>query len=336
MTKKIFVVMPFVKANDRDQASLTKFFDDYIKYPIEHDSELSGKCTVKRSGDSFLILDQIIADLAHADIVICDLSGEHANPNVMFELGVRLSTSDKPVILIREKNQNNARIFDVSGLYAHEYSMQDTRALDRFLVGKVKEYLLQDLSYASPVLKILNHDAAFWMQLPIRKASAFLGGIASAAEAHLKSFTKAISVYLQRQQVSEFYAESSETCYRAIAAVEDHAEKFEDFSYHITSIPSLDSYLSSVYLLGLIDDEIERGFRTYAMNYSLYFNKSNSRYFWGSKYEEYLSYAYETLILTNLSRQIIKILGERADSPARKQYIEKFKADLQSSTLIGK
>lgn len=73
--KNIFVAMPFVSANDRDQQALTKFFDDYIKYPIENDADLRGNYLVRRSADDFAILDQIILDLVNADIVICDLSG---------------------------------------------------------------------------------------------------------------------------------------------------------------------------------------------------------------------------------------------------------------------
>ncbi|GJJ02785.1 hypothetical protein RugamoR64_33230 [Duganella rhizosphaerae] len=323
--------MPFVHANDRDEQALTKFFTDYIKYPIENDSKLGGIYSVIRSSDSFLMLDQIISDLGNADIVICDLSGENANPNVMFELGVRLAVSHKPVILIREKKDSNKRIFDVSGLFAHEYSMQDTRALDRFLVSKVSEYEFENLSYSSPILKILNHDAAFWMQLPIRKASAFLGGIASAAEAHLHAFSKALAVHLIKAGLVDVSISPGVSCYRDIANLNGSGSLFDNFQYNITAIPSLDSYLSSVYLLGLIDDEIERGFREYAMNYSLYFNKSNSSYFWPSKFEECFAYAFETLILMNLARQIIKTLNVRADSLDRIGYVEKFHEDLNKS-----
>jgi hypothetical protein len=323
--------MPFVHANDRDEQALTKFFADYIKYPIENDPKLGGIYSVVRSSDSFSMLEQIISDLGSSDIVICDLSGENANPNVMFELGVRLAVSHKPVILIREKKDSNKRIFDVSGLFAHEYSMQDTRALDRFLVSKVSEYEFEDLNYSSPILKILNQDAAFWMQLPIRKASAFLGGIASAAEAHLNAFSKALLVHLIKAGLTDVSISSGVSCYRDIAKLEEKRSFFDDFGYNITAIPSLDSYLSSVYLLGLVDDEIEKGFREYAMNYSLYFNKSNSSFFWPSKFEEVFAYAFETLILMNLARQIIQILNIRADSPARVKYIEKFHEDLGNS-----
>lgn len=333
--KKIFVIMPFVAANDRDQPKLTKFFEDYIKHPIENDFELRGKITVERSGDSFLILDQIILDLANADIVICDLSGPHANPNVMFELGVRLATSHKPVILIREQLPTNARIFDVSGLYTHDYHMNDTKPLEKFIISKIKEYEFENKLYASPVLKILNHEAAFWMQLPIRKASAFLGGIASAAEAHLNAFSRALTIFVHAKGLTTFQVTNTDQCYKSFSQFDDQETLLDDFAYNITSIPSLDSYLSSVYLLGLVDDDIERGFRRYAMSYSLYFNKNNSSFFWSTRYLEGLAYAFETLILMNLCRLIIKILGSRPGIPERQELIEKFHLQLQSSKLLS-
>lgn len=336
MTKKIFVVMPFVVANDRDQTQLTKFFQDYIKDPIENDYELRGRYTVERSGDSFSILDKIILDLASADLVICDLSGPHANPNVMFELGVRLATSHKPVILIREKAESNARIFDINVLFTHEYSLSDTKSLERFLISKIKDYEFKHEPYLSPILKTLNHEAAFWMQLPIRKASAFLGGIASAANAHLVAFAKALTLHVHSSGVQSFYIEKPALTFKAFEQLKDHEGALDSFAYHITSIPSLDSYLSSVYLLGLIDDHIEKGFRDYAMAYSLHFNSGNSAAFWPDKYSEYCAYALETLILMNLCRLIIQILATRQGTPERQGLVEKFDNDLMQSSLLQK
>lgn len=322
-----------MSANARDEQRLTKFFEDYIKDPIERDYELRDIFSVVRSGNSFLILDQIILDLANADLVICDLSGQHANPNVMFELGIRLATSHKPVILIREKVETNQRIFDVSGLYTHDYSMTDTKALERFLLEKVKAYELKNEPYSSPILKILNHEAAFWMQLPIRKASAFLGGIASAAEAHLKAFSHALDLYVRRNGIENFRVNDTDTIFKEFSQLDGHDGILENFSYNITSIPSLDSYLSSVYLLGLVDDKIEKSFREYAMTYSLHFNKNNSALFWPDKFSEYQAYAYETLILMNLCRLIIRILAARPGIPEREDLITKFNSDLEKSSL---
>jgi hypothetical protein len=316
MTKKIFVVMPFVVANDRDQASLTRFFDDYLKHPIENHAKLAGKYQVTRSGDAFLILDKIVEDIAGSDIVICDLSGPRSNANVMFELGVRLATSHNPTILIREEHPDNAGIFDIHGLYAHPYSMNDTKSLEKWIVSKIVEYEENTETYESPVLKILNHRAAFWMTLPIRKASAFLGGIASAADAHLLAFSQAATLHLARKEI-DFVPAKAQTIYEDLMKLDNKAV-LNDFTYQISSIPSLDSYLSSVYLLGLVDDEIEKKFREYAMLYSLRFNRGNATLFSKNSFDSFVQYAYETLILMNLSRLIIRILDTRQGSVERK------------------
>ncbi len=330
--KKVFVIMPFVKANDRNSGDLNTFFNDYIKYPIERAPELGGNFVVERSSDSFLILDQIIIDIAEADYIICDLSGPHANPNVMFELGIRLSVSHNPTILIREDNEANQKIFDVSGLYTHPYKLTETRKLEQWLVSKIAGYEANTERYSSSVLKILNHDAAFWMQLPISKACAFLGGISSACDAYLDAFVRAVSIFAQRKGVTDFFS-SSTKCYRDLARFKDEPTFFDDFGYGITSIPSLDSYLSSVYLLGLIEDDIEKKFRGYAMAYSLHFNKGNSSYFWPTKFEESVAYAFETLILMNLCRCVIRILRSRPGTTERSELIETFNADLAKSSL---
>jgi hypothetical protein len=336
MKSEIFVIMPFVKANDRNQTDLTKFFTDHIKDPVETNRELDGKYEVKRSSDDFLILDHILLDLANADIVICDLSGEYANANVIFELGIRLSVSHKPVILIREKKDTNKNMFDVQGMHTFGYSMNDTKALERFLVKKVQEYRDDSSKYSSPVLKILNHEAAFWMQLPIRKASAFLGGIASAAEANLKAFSKALEIFVNKANVPHFVVRDSSTVYRDIEELANQTALVDSFSYNISSIPSLDSYLSSVYLLGLVEDKIEKQFRMYAMHYSLHFNKGNSGFFWATKHEEISAYAVETLILMNLCRIIIKILASKPGSQERDDLIISFQGAVSKSEFNNK
>lgn len=54
---------------------------------------------VSESKDSTVIPKSIVQNLYDDDIVICDVSGK--NPNVMFELGMRLAF-DKPVVLIKD------------------------------------------------------------------------------------------------------------------------------------------------------------------------------------------------------------------------------------------
>ena len=111
-----FVIMPFV---ERDQKHPSGFFGEVLRSlitPAAKESHFTVK-TANRQG-SDLIQSTIINDLIEADLVIADLT-EH-NPNVMFELGVRMA-EDKPVVLI--KAQGTGPLFDVDNmLRVFEYS----------------------------------------------------------------------------------------------------------------------------------------------------------------------------------------------------------------------
>jgi len=58
-----------------------------------------------------MIQSTIVNDLIEADLVIADLT-EH-NPNVMFELGVRIA-QDKPVVLM--KAEGTGPLFDIDNM----------------------------------------------------------------------------------------------------------------------------------------------------------------------------------------------------------------------------
>ena len=72
-------------------------------------------------GEIDVIHKRIIQNIYNADIVICDISGR--NPNVLFELGMRL-TFDKPTILI--KDDETDFIFD-TGVIEHLTYPKDLR-----------------------------------------------------------------------------------------------------------------------------------------------------------------------------------------------------------------
>lgn len=111
-----FVIMPFL---ERDLKHSTGFFAEVLRSlitPAAKASHFTVK-TANRQG-SDLIQSTIINDLIEADLVIADLT-EH-NPNVMFELGMRMA-EDKPVVLI--KAQGTGPLFDVDNmLRVFEYS----------------------------------------------------------------------------------------------------------------------------------------------------------------------------------------------------------------------
>jgi hypothetical protein len=113
---KAFVIMPFV---ERDAKHSQGFFSEVLRSLITPSAKASGFTvkTANRQG-SDLIQSTIINDLLEADLVIADLT-EH-NPNVMFELGVRMA-EDKPVVLI--KALGTGPLFDVDNmLRVFEYS----------------------------------------------------------------------------------------------------------------------------------------------------------------------------------------------------------------------
>jgi hypothetical protein len=109
-----FVILPFV---ERDPKHPKGFFAEVLRSIITPAARDFKVKTANRQG-SDVIQSTIISDLIDADLVIADLT-EH-NPNVMFELGVRLA-HDKPVVLM--KAEGTGPLFDVDNmLRVFEYS----------------------------------------------------------------------------------------------------------------------------------------------------------------------------------------------------------------------
>ena len=157
--KVIFVIMPFTETPTRNKEQLSSFFEDIIKRPIESE-EFKNKYKVRRSDETFNITEQIIKDLFAADIVIADLSGRQPNPNVMYELGVRLALTDKPVILMRENHPENRNVFDITGFYAHPYDPYKYPELQKHLIEKIRRFETGEEVYESPILKVIGGNVA--------------------------------------------------------------------------------------------------------------------------------------------------------------------------------
>jgi hypothetical protein len=104
-----FVILPFV---ERDAKHPAGFFAEVLRSLITPAAKESGFTvkTANRQG-SDLIQSTIVNDLIEADLVIADLT-EH-NPNVMFELGIRMA-QDKPVVLM--KATGTGPLFDVDNM----------------------------------------------------------------------------------------------------------------------------------------------------------------------------------------------------------------------------
>lgn len=73
--------------------------------------EFKAEIVSDSDGEIDVIHKRIVQNIYNADIVVCDMSGR--NPNVMFELGMRL-TFDKPTIII--KDDETEFIFDTGSI----------------------------------------------------------------------------------------------------------------------------------------------------------------------------------------------------------------------------
>lgn len=71
---------------------------------------------VSNADDSGIIHKRIIQNLYDNPVVVCDVSGK--NPNVMFELGLRLAF-DKPTVIVKDEKTSYA--FDTSAIEHLEY-----------------------------------------------------------------------------------------------------------------------------------------------------------------------------------------------------------------------
>jgi len=108
-TLRAFVVMPF---SEKTPSYPKGFFDEVLRSLITPAAVSAGfKVETARRDGSDLIHATIVNDLADADLVIVDLT-EH-NPNVLFELGMRI-VFEKPIALIRAVG--TSQIFDVDNL----------------------------------------------------------------------------------------------------------------------------------------------------------------------------------------------------------------------------
>ena len=116
-----------------------------IKYTAEHWEEV--KLTLMEfleddydvnlvSYGTGIIQTEILNSIFNSDIVICDISG--SNPNVMFELGLRIALNKRVLVIYdNSKNTNKGVPFDINAIPYLEYSED----LNRFQMKKFEENL---------------------------------------------------------------------------------------------------------------------------------------------------------------------------------------------------
>lgn len=94
--KKCGIIMPIADTTGYPQGH----WKDVLKILEATINKTEFKCQLVSDDDAIgLIHDRIVTNIYNNDIVICDVSSK--NPNVMFELGLRLAF-DKPTIIVKD------------------------------------------------------------------------------------------------------------------------------------------------------------------------------------------------------------------------------------------
>jgi hypothetical protein len=106
---RCFVIMPLAERDGLRSAGYFKEVYESLIKPAVSAAGFSVETALRTGSD--VIHSTIINELADADIVLADLT-DH-NPNVLFELGLRMA-ENKPVAII--KSDDTGRIFDVDNL----------------------------------------------------------------------------------------------------------------------------------------------------------------------------------------------------------------------------
>lgn len=114
---KCGIIMPIAAMNDYSEGH----WHDVKSIIMEATQQVEGfifktEIVSNSDGEINIIHKNIISNIYNSHIVVCDISGR--NPNVLFELGMRL-TFDKPTIII--KGDDTPYIFDTSSIETLTY-----------------------------------------------------------------------------------------------------------------------------------------------------------------------------------------------------------------------
>lgn len=317
--RQIFVIMPFSKSPKRDSNQLTSFFENNIKSPIERES-FNYRYQVRRSDETFDITAQVIKDLYNADIVICDLSGTEGNPNVMYELGIRLGLSNKPVILIREKHKDNKQIFDISGFYVYTYDPLNYSEVTKHLIREIRAFEEKQKTYKSPILAIAREGVPYLEAVSKERADQLLKTMRFSIKMMARLFIKQLMKHASLQLKMDL-PERAFDFGVLLKYMENNRDKLAEadwskFRVNFGTQPTLDLYLSNLYLNGLVGPRLEEIFTEFVITYHSYFVSTN--YYHGDwNHMNIYRFLGETNILlqsTKMFRFLLKLEDEKEKS----------------------
>lgn len=331
--RRVFVIMPFTTSPTRDQTALTAFFENNIRGPIEALKRADRRYIVTRSDISFNITEQIIHDIYSADIVVADLSGVEPNANVMYELGVRFSVSDGPVILIRESHSDNRRIFDVDHFHIQSYSTVNYGPLTEHIVAKIRAFEGGSEVFRSPVLKALSRRPEIAREVERHLLLRRIVALQSALRGLMRLLGGAIGAHL----TEEFAADFPENVGDLTNWLLKHKRATDDISwdgFRFTPLtpPALYSYLTDLPLVVFGDDEVTRQFNTLVMEYYIRFFSLRSMWEPTSQ-DQVVGFLYETEIICQALTLLAVLVTDNTSDPGR--ICKVILATLAKSHMLG-
>lgn len=152
-SKKCGLIMPISGDNKytaEHWRNVRIIFEDALKISKEYKFDIK---IVSEKDDVGILQDNIVNGIYESEIIICDVSGK--NPNVMFELGMRIAF-DKPVVIVKDELTNIA--FDIGVIEYIEYPSNlnyiDIQGFKEKLINKIDNTLKEtengkNISYLS-------------------------------------------------------------------------------------------------------------------------------------------------------------------------------------------
>ncbi len=174
---KCFVIMPFAKTSKKHtKAYWTKHYKEFLKPLIETNHQLVAVRSEPLRAD---ILRQIIADLVTAPIVVADITD--ANPNVYWELGVRLSFKHGTVTIAEQSTDIPFDIGTKGTLFYHPDDYIEMEAFRKDFSGALEDCLKNPDIPDSPVLETISGRGTLYQIITrsesLRKLDALLSEI---------------------------------------------------------------------------------------------------------------------------------------------------------------
>lgn len=314
-TRDVFVIMPFNATPTRDKSDLTAFFENNLKEPIETHEGFEHRYRVLRSDDSFDIGKKIVRDIYTADIVLCDLSGEHANPNVMYELGLRLALTNKPVIMFRESHPTNKRIFDISVYHTHEYAVTRYKELERYILAKIRKFENGEEQFVSPVLEILAKEPSVVEELQISNARAQQEAFVTSISGILRALGGSFDFFLTTTDSQLRVPQDSGKLLEFLMENKEQLQKIDiaRFKFRPNTPPSLHSYLASLPLRRIVPQWLSMLLNSVLAEY--YDTFFGSDFYWTNiTIQKIQSFVAESFVVRNAIRRLLMYFAQETDA----------------------